>query len=321
MHENLSFKLRENLSINCDAIQSPSIEISSTKSKNIILNTIYRPPNGDMKQCVIHFKDLFSKNGKNLKNIVLAGDFSINCLDFETNKNVQGLLNLMFRYNMIPLTNKPTRVTKHSANATDHIITNCVTGHNDFKSAIIKTDLSDHFPIVFTIKTNEITQRPVVKSTYKRSYCEKNIGKFKNTLHNKNWDDIQKIEDPNKVYKYFLNVFTDIYGDSFPKSEVKVEFKSNQSSWVTKGIAKSSKKEERLYEKFLKNRTSKNEETYKTYKDLFETAKKRSKKKFYTEKLRKFKGDARYLESAPQNPQLFQLKLLSTKLTFSMQQK
>ena len=186
----------------------------------------------------------------------------------------------MFRYNMIPLTNKPTRVTKHSANAIDHIITNSVIGHNDFKSAIIKTELSDHFPIVFAIKTNETTQRPVVKSTYKRSYRKKNIDKFKNTLHNRDWDDIQKTEDPNKAYKYFLDIFTGIYDNSFQKREVKVKFKSDQSPWITKGIAKSSKKKQRLYEKFLKNRSPKNEKTYKTYKNLFETIKKRSKKKF-----------------------------------------
>ena len=48
-----------------------------------------------------------------------------------------------------------------------------VTGHNDFKSVIIKADLSDHFPMAFAIKTNETTQRPAIKSTYKRSYCEK----------------------------------------------------------------------------------------------------------------------------------------------------
>ena len=119
--------------INCDAIQSLSFEISSTKSKNIILNTIYRPPNGDMKQCETHFKEIFSKNSKNLKNIVLAGDFNINFLYFETSENVQDFLNLMFRYNMIPFRNKPTRVTRHSANAIDHIITNSVRGHNDFK--------------------------------------------------------------------------------------------------------------------------------------------------------------------------------------------
>ena len=42
MYENLSFKLREDLTINRDTIQSISIKISSTKSKNIIIDTIYR---------------------------------------------------------------------------------------------------------------------------------------------------------------------------------------------------------------------------------------------------------------------------------------
>ena len=76
----------------------------------------------------------------------------------------------MFCYNMVPLTNKPTLVTRHSVNTIDHIITNSVEDHNDFKSAIIKNGLSDHFPIVIAIKINETMQRPVVRSTYKRSY-------------------------------------------------------------------------------------------------------------------------------------------------------
>ena len=60
---------------------------------------------------------------------------------------------------------------------------------------------------------------------------------------------LKKIEDLNKTYKYFLDIFID---------KVKVKFKSDESPWITKGIAKSSK---RLYEKFLKNRTPQNEET------------------------------------------------------------
>ena len=85
----------------------------------------------------------------------------------------------MFRYNMIPLTNKPTRVTRHSANAIDHIITNSVTGHNDFKSRITKTDLSDHFPVAFALKTKETNQKPVVKFTYRHFYCEKILANLK----------------------------------------------------------------------------------------------------------------------------------------------
>ena len=99
----------------------------------------------------------------------------------------------MFDYNMIPLTNKPTSVNRRSENAIDHIITRPVTDHNDFNSAMIKTDLPDDFPIAFALKTNETPQKPVVKCTYKCSYCEKNIGKSKNALHNRNRDDIKKI--------------------------------------------------------------------------------------------------------------------------------
>ena len=51
--------------------------------------------------------------------------------------------------------------------------------------------------------------------------------------------------------------------------------------------------------KFLKNTTPKNEETYKTYKSLFETIKKSSKKKFDSEILHKFKGTLMKFENLP----------------------
>ena len=77
----ISLKLREDLSINCDPIQSFSIKIPSTESKNVILNTVYMSPIDDMKKCETHFKDILSKNGKYLRNIILAGDFKNNSLE------------------------------------------------------------------------------------------------------------------------------------------------------------------------------------------------------------------------------------------------
>ena len=79
----------------------------------------------------------------------------------------------MICYNMIPLINKQRLLTRQSANTKDHIISNSATGHKDFESASIKTELSDHFLIVFTLKSNETTQKPDTKFTCKRSYYEK----------------------------------------------------------------------------------------------------------------------------------------------------
>ena len=72
---------------------------------------------------------------------------------------------------------------------------------------------------------------------------------------------LNKIEDPNKAYKYFPDTFIDIYDNSFPKTEIKAKFKNDQSPWITKGIAKSSNKKQIFYEKLLNNRTPENKET------------------------------------------------------------
>ena len=56
---------------------------------------------------------------------------------------------------MIPAINKLTRVTRNAATALDHIITNTVITGIPHRSGIIKTDISDHFPIVFVLNTCE----------------------------------------------------------------------------------------------------------------------------------------------------------------------
>ena len=45
-----------------------------------------------------------------------------------------------------------------------------------------------------------------------------------------------------------------------------------------KGLQKSSKKKQKLHDKFLKSKTNKNEKKYKTYKSLFVIPKEKSKK-------------------------------------------
>ena len=60
---------------------------------------------------------------------------------------------------------------------------------------------------------------------------------------------------------------------------------------ITKSIRKSSKKKQKLYERFLKKRTPQNEQQYKNYKNLFETIKKKAKKIYYSKKLLKCTGD------------------------------
>ena len=60
---------------------------------------------------------------------------------------------------------------------------------------------------------------------------------------------------------------------------IEIKRKYLNTPWRTKGIRKSSKRKQRLSEKYLKIRSKESEKTYKTYKNLFERIKKSAKKK------------------------------------------
>ena len=122
------------------------MKLLCAKRRNTLFNVIYRPPNGKTEPFGNFLKILFNKNKNTNKNYHIAGDFNLNLLDHDKNKKVRDFLNLIYQNGMIPTINKPTRVTKKTATAIDHIITNSFV-ENTFKTAVIKTDVSDHFPI------------------------------------------------------------------------------------------------------------------------------------------------------------------------------
>ena len=143
---------------------------------------MYRPPYGDVTVIEKFLENLLSANDKTSKNIIFAGDLNINVLGYESNKKVQHFLSSMFQYNMIPTINKPTRVTRNTATAIDHIIINTVISGIQHRSGIIKTDISDQFPIVFALNTGEKREpEDEAQFIYKCIYEEEQIELFKNS--------------------------------------------------------------------------------------------------------------------------------------------
>ena len=60
---------------------------------------------------------------------------------------------------------------------------------------------------------------------------------------------------------------------------------------MTKGPLKLSKRKQKLYGKFVKKRSPRNENIYKAYKSLFESLKKKSKRNYYTRRLENYQND------------------------------
>ena len=82
----------------------------------------------------------------------------------------------MFCCGMVPAINKPTRFTRYTATVIDHIFTNSII-NTKIKSAIIKVDISDHFPILFVAKVKVNVVASIRKEQYilKRNICDQSI--------------------------------------------------------------------------------------------------------------------------------------------------
>ena len=62
----------------------------------------------------------------------IARDFNLNLLDYENSKKVKDFLNLIYQSSMTLTINKPTQVTRKTATAIDHILTNSFNYQNRY---------------------------------------------------------------------------------------------------------------------------------------------------------------------------------------------
>ena len=95
----------------------------------------------------------------------------MNLLDFEQNKKVQNFLNIIFGHSLVLVINKPTLVTKNAAAAIDHIFINSVTT-TKFETGIIKSDISNHFPIFFVADCKVHTKETKKRFIFRRDLSD-----------------------------------------------------------------------------------------------------------------------------------------------------
>ena len=215
------------------------------------------------------------------KTIYTVDSANLNLIDYEANIKAKNYLNLLFQKNFIRVINKPTRVSHNNATIIDHINTNHFL-NNDMHSGTITADISDHFPIFLISKDLVLDSSNEPIHITKREINDKSIAYFQTLLSIVDWKHVLNKNSSNNAYNEFLKIFWGLYNEAFPKQKIKIKRKSFNSPWMTKGLVKSLKEKQRLYENFLKNRNPEKELNYKQYKTLFESLKKKLKKNYYS---------------------------------------
>ena len=96
------------------------------------------------------------------------GDFNINLLNMNTDKNVTEFFDIMVSKSLIPFVINPTRVTPFSKTIIDNIFSDS-SHHNESLSGNIRTHITDHFAqyLVISIesKNNTISSKKFIRDT------------------------------------------------------------------------------------------------------------------------------------------------------------
>ena len=135
------------------------------------------------------------------KAVFLVGEFNLNALDYDANEVVKNFFNLVFQMNFYPLS-KELREFRTSASVIDHILTTRDL-ENKIQSHIIKTDISNHFPIFTVLKTNDTCSLEKTKFIKCNIFSE-NIDPIKFLLEN-----ILPDNSPDNAYETSHFIFSD----------------------------------------------------------------------------------------------------------------
>ena len=182
----------------------------------------------------------------------LLGDFIINFLAANKHNTPNEVINLFLSFCFVPLIDRPTRVTEHSASLIDNIFTNAITldESEKVKSGILFTDISDHFP-VFHIRGSKLIPSKSGRTTYKYIINDHTINSLKLKLSQQDWGDVIKCNDVNIGFKNLNKKIENCYKESIPVKKVNV--KLNHKPWVTNGLMNSIKYKNKLYIRYINN--------------------------------------------------------------------
>ena len=124
--KNLRYRSRSDLTLyKSKEIESSFIEIIEPKKKNTIVGCIYKHPNVSVGEFTNDFLEpLLEKLSFEKKEVILMGDFNINLLNCNIDKNTSDYVDILYSHAFFPRINSPTQITPISKTLIDNIFYN-----------------------------------------------------------------------------------------------------------------------------------------------------------------------------------------------------
>ena len=167
---------------------------------------------------------------------------------------------MIYTYSYLPIINRPTRVSTDTATLIDHIWSNDL--ESNFKSGILRTDISDHF-CLFCFAEADVSSSCRTEIKY-HDFSQPKIDLFRDRVNG--IVNFQNFRDVNCVYNSFIDNLINSIDECFPVQTKLVKAKALKKPWITYDLQLEINQRNKLYNKFIK-RPITFEEQYKRFRN------------------------------------------------------
>ena len=191
---------------------------------------------------------------------MIMGDFIINLINYNDDKNTGNFLETMFSQSFLPYIPTSTIVTKNTKTLINNIyydkpLNNIISGN-------LSSIISDHL-IQFLIETLDFSEKSSKMINKQRCYKNFDKLKFKADHVKVNWDGFCLTSNPNDVFVYFLKIVNKLLDMHAPYKTIKHSKPQYEAKpWITPGLANFIRNKNKLYKSFCKEKGPKTKEYY-----------------------------------------------------------
>lgn len=231
--DSLSFKLRDDLTLNFDnQFETIFIEVKHGNS-NILVGEIYRTPNSPMKQSVERFQNIINELNGYRYDVILGTDQNFDLIKYNNDNYTKDLLDSFINSGYLPAITKPTRITHSSATLIDNLY---LKGFSyTYQSCILNYDISDHLPILVHVGKRNLKSKPEPIHFEYRQWTDNAIASIKQELSSKDWSSMESINIDGAYDLLIQNVQSSIDAHAPLKTACIPPKHIKWQPWMTKG--------------------------------------------------------------------------------------
>ena len=285
------YKIRNDLSYYEEGIfESIFIETTLNK-KQVLVGEIYRVPNSDIKNFNARYNSIIEKIKSEKKQLVIGSDQNLNLLHTDSQVLTQEFLDINYSNGILPVIDKPTRITHATATLIDNIYTNY---EGIYQSGILYSHISDHLPVFLFFGKNFYQEKSnaSIKITY-RKITEASLNKIRQNL-DIDWNSEMNDLNTEEAFVYLTDKINEVVNNNCPQKTLTISNKSIiKEPWMTGGLMNSSRKVEKLYKNCHNlSREHPSFKKYIKYRNLYNKTKRNAKTKFYHDRIIEARTDS-----------------------------